>query len=383
MGRTTTQLRSPTTYGATSSDTYHGWNIDLDNADGDSDRTTGKDDPWDFGATNAYPTLIYHLTDYDTDEDGYIEISGHAQLNAVRYDLNGDGVVAATDTANYNAAFPNRVTSSTKRMGCPSGTCVGYELTANVDLDTNGDGNHTAADAYYNSGNGWDPLGDDSGNRNQYSGNFKGNGFTIDNLVINRTSTDDVGLFGANSSASTIETLGVINANVTAREYVGILVGTSYGPIVACYTTGAVSGSRSDVGGLVGLMNASNASVSSSYSTASVGGAANNAGGLIGRAISSSITNSYSTGMRQRQRQQHRRVNRACQQRNRNRKLLGHHNQRPLQQRSRNGLRHRRPPAAPPTTPPVAYTPTGTPTSTDRRATTTRGTSATPDSTRR
>ena len=294
VGRTTSQLRSPTTYGATSSDTYYGWNIDLDNADGDSDRTTGKDDPWDFAGSSAYPTLIYHLTDYDTDEDGYIEISGHAQLNAVRYDLNGDGVVAATDTANYNAAFPNRVTSSTKRMGCPSGTCVGYELTANVDLDTNGDGNHTAADAYYNSGNGWDPLGDDSGN--QYSGNFKGNGFTIDNLVINRTGTDDVGLFGANSSASTIETLGVINANVTAREYVGILVGTSYGPIVACYTTGAVSGSRSDVGGLVGLMNASNASVSSSYSTASVGGAANNAGGLIGRAISSNITNSYSTG---------------------------------------------------------------------------------------
>ena len=30
--------------------------------------------------------------DYDTDDDGLIEISNLAQLDAVRYDLSGDGV---------------------------------------------------------------------------------------------------------------------------------------------------------------------------------------------------------------------------------------------------------------------------------------------------
>ena len=271
---------------------------------------TSDDAPWTFGTTGQYPVLKFAGMDttaqfatqpmhYDTDSDGLLEVSTLAQLNAVRWDLNGDGAIDASastnDTTAYNAAFPDASVS----RGCPATGCTGYELAASLDFDSDSDGDVDANDhsgAYWNSGTGWEPIGGDSGNRNQYSGNFKGNGFTIDNLVINRTGTDDIGLFGANSSASTIETLGVINANITAREYVGILVGTSYGPIVACYTTGAVSGSRSDVGGLVGLMNASNASVRSSYSTASVGGAANNAGGLIGRAISSNITNSYSTG---------------------------------------------------------------------------------------
>ena len=115
-------------------------------------------------------------------------------------------------------------------------------------------------------------------------------------MVINDANRNDAGLFGANSSASTIETLGVTNANVSAREYVGILVGTSYGPIIACYTTGAVSASVADVGGLIGLMNRSATSVTSSYSTASVSGGASNGGGLVGRVVSGSVTNSYSTG---------------------------------------------------------------------------------------
>ena len=47
-------------------------------------------------------------TDYDTDNDNYIEVSGHAQLNAIRYDLNGDGVIAATDTAELQRRIPQR-----------------------------------------------------------------------------------------------------------------------------------------------------------------------------------------------------------------------------------------------------------------------------------
>ncbi len=32
-------------------------------------------------------------TDYDTDNDNLIDITSLAQLNAIRYDLNGDGTV--------------------------------------------------------------------------------------------------------------------------------------------------------------------------------------------------------------------------------------------------------------------------------------------------
>ena len=55
------------------------------------------------------------VVDYDAD-DGLIEVNSLARLNAIRWDLNGDG--AADDTANasnYTTAFPDAATG----MGCP------------------------------------------------------------------------------------------------------------------------------------------------------------------------------------------------------------------------------------------------------------------------
>ena len=90
---------------------------------------------------------------YDSDGDGLIDIKTLAQLHAIRWDLNGDGVVADSDITNYNAAFPNRDTTSNVRMGCPSGTCTGYELLNNLDFDTDGSGSVTSDDTYPN----WTP----------------------------------------------------------------------------------------------------------------------------------------------------------------------------------------------------------------------------------
>ena len=76
-------------------------------------------------------------TDYDADEDGLIEIDSLAQLNAIRWDLNGD-------STNYTNAFPSAATG----MGCPDGSdagddpddCTGYELQNDLDFDTDDDG---------------------------------------------------------------------------------------------------------------------------------------------------------------------------------------------------------------------------------------------------
>ena len=221
-------------------------------------------------------------TDYDSDNDNYIDVSTHAQLNAIRWDLNGDGTVAATDTMNYNAAFPNAATG----MGCLA-TCVGYELTANIDLDTDGDGNI---------GTGWTPIGTDISPSDRYQGDFKGNGYTVDNLFINRSNANDQGLFGAIHTTSRVESLGVTNANVTGDSYIGILAGTSYGTIVACYTTGSTTGgSGGSTGGLVGYLDDGAAVIESSYSTASVRGPVI-IGGLLGYRYNGTIKNSYATG---------------------------------------------------------------------------------------
>ncbi len=225
--------------------------------------------------------------DYDMDNDGYIDVKTHAQLNAIRHDLDGNGDATHAD---YVAAFPNRITTSSGRMGCPSGTCTGYELMNNIDLDTDGDGNigTDSGDAYYNSGNGWQPIGSDSV---RYTANFKGNGYTINNLFINRNALDQA-LFGA--ATGRIETLGVTNANVTGQSIASILVGVIRGgTIAACYTTGKVTGNGGRFGGLAGSI--FGGSIASSYSTAYVSGPSQ-IGGLLGYRYNGSVTNSYSTG---------------------------------------------------------------------------------------
>ena len=249
-----------------------------------------------LSATAAAQTTV----DYDSDDDGYIDVKTHQQLNAIRYDMNGNGAqdsVSASNWANYTSAFPSPATG----MGCKltdhdsnsqtadQPTCVGYELMNDIDLDTDGDGSADSGDAYWNNGAGWNPIGPSS---DQYSTNFKGNGNIINNLFINRSSADQ-GLFGSVATNGRIVTLGVTNANVTGGNYTAILSGNNLGTIVACYTTGKVAGA-SHVGGLA----AQNilGTISSSYSTAYVSGQVN-VGGLVGlQQVSSSVTNSYSTG---------------------------------------------------------------------------------------
>ena len=233
-------------------------------------------------------------TDYDSDNDGYIDVNSLAKLNAIRHDLNGNGArdsITTTVWANYTSAFPNTATG----MGCPATGCVGYELTASLDFDSDSDGDVDANDHsgnYWDSGNGWLPIGTGTA---RYTGDFKGNGNTINNLFISRRTTlAYVGLFGAIASGSRIETLGVTNADVRGNDRTGILVGQSHGTIVACYTTGKVQ-SGSNSGGLVGRLENSAAAIHSSYSTAYVdGGIA--AGGLLGRAENTAVRNSYATG---------------------------------------------------------------------------------------
>ena len=180
-------------------------------------------------------------------------------------------------------------------MGCPSGTCAGYELTASLDFDSDSDGDVDANDhsgAYWDTGKGWQMIGTSFSDR--YTAKFKGNGHTIDNLFINRTGASDyAGLFGYTSGNARIETLGVTNANITGNDYAGILVGVNLGEIIACYTTGKAQGDEY-VGGLLGY---STGHVFASYSTAYVSGR-DDVGGLIGSMVGNTTTSTYtySTG---------------------------------------------------------------------------------------
>ena len=115
--------------------------------------------------------------DYDTDDDGLIEIASLAQLDVIRHDRDGDGV---SDYAGYAAAFPNAMAD----MGCIKG-CSGYELTADLDFAPNGNSLFDAGDTYWNDGAGWLPIGEPE-TPFRYNAVFDGNGHTIANLYIRR-----------------------------------------------------------------------------------------------------------------------------------------------------------------------------------------------------
>ena len=225
---------------------------------------------------------------YDTDGDGLIEITTLAQLDAVRHDRNGDGVPTAGGASTYRAAFPDAFVEVGSQLRCVL-ECRGYELMADLDFDTDDDGDVDSDDAYWNNGAGWDPIGRSG---SDFLTTFEGNGHTVRNLFIDRPSTNYVGLFGYTDWKSDIRNVGLIQVNVAGRTYVGGLVGNNLGAITACYATGQVSGSNHNIGGLVG---AHYGSVRTSYAAAQVSGRGA-VGGLVGRNLGIIIAASYATG---------------------------------------------------------------------------------------
>ena len=230
--------------------------------------------------------------DYDSDNDGLIEVSNLAQLNAIRYDLDGDGMTILPGSR--RAAFPN----ARSDMGCPAGGCVGYELVANLNLDTSGNGRADETDDYWNGGTGWTPIGN---NEDPYLATFEGNGHTISNLHIERN-TGFLGLFGKVDADGIIRNAGIVDGTVSGRGSVGALVGYNRGTIVNSYATADVSGSG-NVGGLVGWNY--QGTITDSYATGNVTGLTDggqltisyfNFGGLVGWNYQGDITDSYATG---------------------------------------------------------------------------------------
>ena len=269
--------------------------------------------------------------DYDVDDDGLIEISSLAHLNAVRWDLDGDGTadvyppdkdgVTGHDldgAAKHAAAFADAVAG----MGCPAGGCAGYELIADLDFDTNGSGGADSGDDYWNGGKGWVPLiggeaiygHNDSSLRDQvgtsyygdrpnsrarmFTGVFEGNGRTIANLYINDAGRYYVGLFGYIGPGAKVRNFGLTAPNsdsgVRGDNKVGALAGlVERARVSGVYSHLDVTGVR-NVGGLVGVK-WRYSSLIESYATGDVAGDLT-VGGLVGLINDAGVTASYATG---------------------------------------------------------------------------------------
>ena len=283
-----------------------------------------------------------------SDDATLINITNLEQLHAIRYDLNGEGVVSFTtaaslpsspmfgtrddvlaimgDASAYAEAFTSgdfytavdattaatgAVAASTtyyyKLSSAATSPYTGYKLMNNLDFDNVGGSpsiwsenctdyacqTATAVDGNNADKVGWAPLGyyNSSTDNASYTATFDGRGHTISNLYINRPSTDNVGLFGALGTGGNVRNLGIEGGSATGDDYVGRLSGYNLdGTISVCYE----GMRRRLVIMLAGSWGFSNGTISACYATGNASGDGR-VGGLVGE-NSGTISACYATG---------------------------------------------------------------------------------------
>tara|TARA_B100000749_G_scaffold261819_1_gene234297 strand:+ start:488 stop:1972 length:1485 start_codon:yes stop_codon:yes gene_type:complete len=119
---------------------------------------------------------------YDSDHNGLIEIEDLQDLNEIRNNTSAEHPSEIHGTHLYGADD-----------GCPASGCNGYELTRDLNFDTNGNGRFDEGDQFWNDGKGFEPIG----NFNlKFTTEFHGQGYALLNLTINRPGEYFTGLFG-------------------------------------------------------------------------------------------------------------------------------------------------------------------------------------------
>ena len=168
-----------------------------------------------------------------------------------------------------------------------------YILMNHVDSTTAGYSELAGSTA--NGGAGWQPIG--TYTDQLFTGIFDGQGYEIRDLFINCPGEYWVGLFGYVDVGGVIQNVGVVNASVTGRDYVGGLVGFNDGTVSNSHSSGNVTG-KEGVGGLVGINEGvainQGGSVSDCYSSGNVTGE-EHVGGLAGY-NDGTVSNSYFIG---------------------------------------------------------------------------------------
>lgn len=134
---------------------------------------------------------------------------------------------------------PYRVSNASDLRELSADRDANYTLVADVDAS------NTSA---WNGGNGLAPIGNAS---TPFTGTLDGANHTITNLTINRSGTNDVGLFGVIGANGTVEDVGLANATVDGDDNTGVVAGRNAGTITGVWANGTVDGVQY-VGGLVG-----------------------------------------------------------------------------------------------------------------------------------
>lgn len=218
-------------------------------------------------------------TDVDIDNDGLIEISSLQELDLMRYDLAGTSL-------NGNSA------------GCPATDCNGYELVADLDFDTNGNGVADAGDLFWNNGEGWEPIG--SSLSSEFTADFKGNGHSVENIWILHSNGEVSALFGY-ISFNKISDLSIISPVIFGGHVATLAVESYESEVVNIIVRDALlTHETGNIGGLISrsISTAINSvSVEANITTTGRRSGWNGFGGLVGYSSDLSISKSEYTGL--------------------------------------------------------------------------------------
>jgi hypothetical protein len=240
-----------------------------------------------IGTPNSYGTLITP----NAFKSG-IFISGILNWdyrNAWRIDNQNYPKLGGTETQTYEVVNEIRTIEDLYMMR--KNLSGSYTLMNDLDFNSVSSYRHSINKTIFTSGEGWLPLGNSS--TSMFTGNFNGNNHIIKNLYVNRPEEDYAGLFGyLSGSAAKVEKLGVENVNIIGKMYVGGVIGRAVSSTITnVYSTGEVEGKNNYTGGLIGE---ADAVISNTYSMANVK-STSVAGGLVGNNYSS-ILNSFAGG---------------------------------------------------------------------------------------
>lgn len=265
--------------------------------------TTGQSDAAGFnvaGAVNA--TAVTSDPTQSAAADYAFKQSAYAG-----FDFGDDWFMAEGSSRPMLRAFLNEadgngqtaVTNLYQLQGMAADLAGSYVLTRDIDASATAASNNLA-DVW--GGKGFAAIGTAAA---KFTGSLDGQGHVIDGLTIHRAGTDNVGLFGYADGAS-FANVGLTNANVTGRAFVGTLLGRgNYTTIDNAWSSGTLatnstSTMQGGVGGLAGGVD--NSTIANSHSSATVHGFIS-VGGLVGQmgvnddtSGASRIANSYTTG---------------------------------------------------------------------------------------
>ncbi len=161
-----------------------------------------------------------------------------------------------------------------------------YKVTANIDL-----GQTSAPWAENTGGSGFTPIG--TTDLLPFTGNMNCANYTISNLYINRSSEDNIGLFGViTNNNAIVANCTLSDAKVTGNNSVGGIVGFQADGTISSNTVsgGAITATTNYAGGIVGYQ--SNGTTSDNTNSGGAITATNNhAGGIVGYQSNGTISN--------------------------------------------------------------------------------------------